>query len=87
MALSIKNAEVETLARELARRRKISVTEAIRQSLARETEREKIIPRNDNTDALAELRAISKAAAALPVLSHASEDEILGYDEHGAPTL
>ena len=82
MALSIKNIEVESLARELARRRKIPVTEAIRQSLAREMEREKIIPRNDNEDLLAELRAISKAAAALPILSRASEDEILGYDEH-----
>jgi antitoxin VapB len=86
MALSIKNAEVESLARELARRRKISVTEAIRQSLARETEREKIIPRNDNADLVAELMAIAKAAAALPVLSTASEDEILGYDEYGIPT-
>ena len=86
MALSIKNAEVESLARELARRRKIPVTEAIRQSLAREMERERIIPRNDNADVLAELRNIRKRVAALPVLSTASEDEILGYDEFGAPT-
>ena len=42
MALSIKNIEVEALARELARRRKIPVTEAIRQSLAREMEREQM---------------------------------------------
>src|SRR5690606_26363522 len=43
MGLAIKNDEVERLARELATRRNISITEAIRQSLAREVKRESIV--------------------------------------------
>lgn len=38
-------------------------------------------------DALAdELNAVALCCAALPVLDDRSEDEILGYDEHGLPT-
>ncbi|WP_287323179.1 type II toxin-antitoxin system VapB family antitoxin [Mesorhizobium sp.] len=50
MALSIKNTEVEQLARELARRRRVSVTEAIRQSLEREVARERLVPRDEPDD-------------------------------------
>lgn len=32
-----------------------------------------------------ELLAIGRRCAALPVLDHRSEEEILGYDEHGIP--
>ncbi|WFP65528.1 MULTISPECIES: type II toxin-antitoxin system VapB family antitoxin [unclassified Mesorhizobium] len=87
MALSIKNMEVERLARELARRRRISVTEAIRQSLEREVARERLVPRNENSDLFQRLMAISDSAAQVPKRENAmTEDEILGYDEHGAPT-
>jgi antitoxin VapB len=86
MALSIKNAEVETLARELASRRKISVTEAIRQSLNREVARERMVERPDRGRLEAELIAIAKSAAALPLLNDMTDDEILGYDEFGIPT-
>jgi antitoxin VapB len=86
MALSIKNAEVETLARELAGRRKISVTEAIRQSLNREVARERMIPSFRRPGLEEELMAIAKSAAALPVLNDMTEDEILGYDAFGIPT-
>ena len=87
MALSIKIVEVETLARELARRRKIPVTEAIRQSLAREMARERMIPRRDHDRLEAELIAIARSAAALPLISNMTDDEILGYDEFGIPSL
>lgn len=86
MALSIKNAEVETLARELASRRKISVTEAIRQSLNREVARERMIPVFRRPGLEEELMAIAKSAAALPILNDMTDDEILGYDEFGIPT-
>jgi antitoxin VapB len=87
MALSIKNLEVETLARELARRRKIPVTEAIRQSLAREVARERMIPRGDREELRQRLIAIAESAAALPLISDMTDDEILGYDELGIPSL
>lgn len=84
MALSIKNQEVETLARELARRRRVSVTEAIRQSLEREVARERLIPRGDSPR-LKKMLEIAERAAALPNISDLSDDEILGYDEFGIP--
>ena len=87
MALSIKNAEVETLARELASRRKISVTEAIRQSLNREVARERTASELEMEERRNRLIAIAKRAAALPVISDMTDDEILGYDEFGIPTL
>jgi antitoxin VapB len=87
MALSIKNDEVERLARELARRRQISVTEAIRQSLEREVGRDRIIPRDDIDHELANIRAIVESASRIPERDNPlNEDEVLGYDEFGAPT-
>jgi antitoxin VapB len=86
MALSIRNSEVERLARELARSRKISVTEAIRQSLEREAERERKRSEEDRQELLQRLIAIAESAAAIPDISDRTEDEILGYDEFGIPT-
>lgn len=86
MALSIKNVEVEELARELARRRRVSVTEAIRQSLQREVARERLVPQQ--AGALeAQLMAIAREAAQLPMQSDLGEDEVLGYDALGVPEL
>ena len=66
MALSIKNMEVEQLARELARRRRVSVTEAIRQSLEREVARERLVPRDETSDLFQRLMAISDRAGKIP---------------------
>lgn len=91
MGLSIKNEEVERLARELARRRRISITEAIRQSLEREVGREQAGgPRTGakgRSSRYEAMMAIAREAAALPTVSDLTEDEILGYDEHGIPEL
>jgi antitoxin VapB len=87
MALSIKNTEVERLARELARRRRVSVTEAIRQSLEREVARERLVPRDEPDDLFQRLMAIAERAAQVPKRQDAMTDvEILGYDELGIPT-
>lgn len=86
MGLSIKNDEVERLARELADLRKVSITEAIRQSLEREVDRERIDAGSARSERLKRIYAIVERSAALPILSDASEDDILGYDECGAPT-
>jgi antitoxin VapB len=87
MALSIKNMEVEQLARELARRRSVSVTEAIRQSLEREVARERLVPREETNDLFQRLMAIAESARKIPERKNAmTDDEILGYDEFGIPT-
>lgn len=87
MALSIKNREVENLARELARVSGKPITEAVRDSLKRELDRAKVIARATPEPDLAErLLEIGRRCAALPVLNDMTDDEILGYDEFGAPT-
>ena len=88
MALSIKNREVEELARELARITKKPITEAVRDSLKREVERAKVIalaahPQPGLSD---ELMEIGRRVAAMPDICDMTDDEILGYDEFGAPT-
>ena len=52
MALNIKNAETEKLARELARRRKQGITEALTDVLRREVERERKKPRRGSSEEL-----------------------------------
>ena len=77
----------EQLARELARRRRVSVTEAIRQSLEREVARERLVPRDETSDLFQRLMAISDRAGKIPKREGAMTDkEILGYDEFGIPT-
>jgi antitoxin VapB len=83
MAVSIKNREIERLAREPARRTGVSITEAIatalREQLGRE-ERKRSAPSIRD-----ELLAIGRRCAALPDLDTRGPDEILGYDETGLP--
>ena len=81
MALSIKNAEAERLAREPARERGTTVTRAVIGTLdeaLRRTSGRRVAP--STRDAILE---VSKRCAALPDLDTRSADEILGYDESG----
>jgi antitoxin VapB len=83
MALSIKNLEVEQMARELAQKTGESLTQAIlkalRERLSRVARRRRPVALVDQLD------TIAKRCAALPVLDIRSENEILGYDAHGIP--
>lgn len=81
MPISIKNSETERLARELAKETGETITEVIRKSLQDRLRRVRI---RHNTFPLEERVAdILARMDALPTLSTASEDEILGYDENG----
>jgi len=84
MPLSIKMPEADRLARRLANATgetiTIAVFLAIRERLER-VERKRL----NKAALLEEIRAISHHCASLPVLDTRSEDEILGYDEHGIP--
>jgi antitoxin VapB len=83
MALNIKNAQADELARALAARTGQSITDAVvnalREQLKRETGRS-LTPRLTE-----ELRAISDRCAALPDYDKRSPEEIIGFDEHGLP--
>jgi antitoxin VapB len=83
MALSVKDAEADRLAREVAARTGETLTQAIvvslRERLARLRGRGRRRPLRE------ELRDIGRRCAALPTLDARTEDEILGYDERGLP--
>jgi antitoxin VapB len=85
MALSIKSAEADQLARKLAATTgesiTLAVTIAMRERLAREERK-----RENKEALLSEVRAIIDHFASLPVLDARSADEILGYDENGLPS-
>ncbi len=84
MALSIKNHEVERLARELAAKTHESITDAVlialRERLARqETAR-------DQDLFVERIRRIGADARSYLIDDPRSDDEIIGYDEHGLPS-
>jgi antitoxin VapB len=82
MALNIKNAETERLARELARRRKQGITDVVTDALRKEVERERRRPRKESREAfLSALREIGERGSRHPVIDTRSDDDILGYDD------
>jgi antitoxin VapB len=84
MALNIKNPETERLARELARRRGQGITEVVTEVLRREVERERKKPRRDEKEKFhRDIEEIVQRVKRLPVLDQRTDDEILGYNEHG----
>ena len=82
MALSLKNHELEKLARRRAKRRGESLTEAILSSLK---ESGGNAARAEKRVTAGEILKLAEVVRKLPVLSTRSEDEILGYDERGIP--
>jgi len=82
MVLSIKSAEADELARELARVTGESLTDAVTVALRERLERQ----RHDRSDLVERLLAIGASARDLPRLDMRPVDEIIGYDEHGLPT-
>ncbi len=84
MSLNIKNPATVALADELARRQGISKTAAIHQAL---TERLHRLGYADVAQErlLGDLRAIRERVARLPDLDNRSDEDIVGYDEHGIP--
>ncbi len=88
MVLNIRNPDVERKARELARKRKISITEAIDQALDEQLKREPHRTGNDDTTRrLASIRQIQERVRASLPSDARSWQEIADdlYDEHGAP--
>ena len=82
MAISIKNAHVEELARELSSRANETLTDAILHALEERLLRVK--GKRQGVDMLGEIMAISHRCAGLPDVDQRSAEEILGYDKTGA---
>ncbi len=83
MALNIKDERTDHLARAVAKAAGESLTEAIRVALQERLER--LTGRRRASTREEKLREILKRVDALPRVDDRSEDEILGYDEHGLP--
>ena len=83
MALNIKDPEADRLARELARRRGETITQAVIPALREQIGREKA--RRRAPGMAAQLLEIGHRYSSLPVLDNRSDDDILGYDENGLP--
>jgi antitoxin VapB len=86
MGLSIKNAEVERLLREVAGRRGVGMTEALRQVLAEELARTGAAQEAERAARYEAVIAIAARVAAMPDVSDMTDDEILGYDADGVPS-
>ncbi|MCG2587395.1 type II toxin-antitoxin system VapB family antitoxin [Rhodohalobacter sulfatireducens] len=84
MALSIKNSEVDRLARELSDITGETITEAIAKALKERLERETGKPKGKQLRE--EIERIQNRIHRLTCLDERSDEEILGYDKHGLPT-
>ena len=83
MAISIKSMETERLAREIAAKTGESLTTAIQKALAERLDR---LNNHRRKQALtAQIDDILRRVDEMPTVDSRSEDEILGYDEHGLP--
>ncbi len=82
MALNIKDAETDKLARQLANATGESVTVAVRNAL-----RERIgrLPKRAGRSRFDELMAIGSRCASLQDIDRRTPEEILGYDADGLP--
>ncbi len=84
MALSLKDKETDSLAREVASLTGESLTDAVRGALKlrlRDEQLKRGEPAWDDSN-----DSIIERFASLPVLDNRTDDEILGYDEHGLPS-
>ena len=84
MALNIRNAETERLVQELVTMTGESKTEAVTRAVEARLDR---LRREGGGRSLAdELDRIALHCANLPTLDSRPADEIIGYNEHGAPS-
>ena len=82
MAFSIKSDEADRLARELAAETGESITEAVTEALRERLERRRLLTGQNLYD---ELMRAARRFQTLPPLDTRTDEEILGYDEHGLP--
>jgi antitoxin VapB len=82
MALSVKNAEADRLARELTAETGESITEAVVIALRERLDR----VRGRRSAAITRrLDALRTEIRTYPIVDPRSPDEIVGYDDHGLP--
>lgn len=85
MALSLKDQETDSLARQVANLTGETLTEAVRGALRLRLRDEQLKRGKQPWDDVA-IDAIIARFKALPVLDDRTDDEILGYSENGLPS-
>ena len=85
MALSLKDQETDSLARQVASLTGESLTQAVRGALRLRLRHEQL-KRGERPWDDREIDAIVERYGALPILDSRTADEILGYDESGLPS-
>lgn len=85
MALSFKDKETDSLARQVASLTGETLTEAVRGAL-RSRLRDEQLRRGERPWDQARIDALIERYNALPVFDTRTDDEILGYDENGLPS-
>lgn len=83
MALSIKNSDVDQMARELSEMTGESLTEAIYHALKERLERK--TGRSRNRSLQEDIKRIQNRVAKLQYLDQRSDEEIIGYNQDGYP--
>lgn len=83
MALSIKNEEVDRLARKLADLTGETLTEAVLNALRERLKRES--GRQSPRDTRKDVACMQARIARLPRRDTRSDEDLIGYDEHGLP--
>lgn len=83
MALNIKDDTTDKLAREVAERAGETITQAIR--IALEERLQRLSGRQRAATQREKVNEILQRIDALPRKTDLTDDEILGYDEHGIP--
>lgn len=86
MGLSIKNEETERLVRELARRKGVGMTTAIRLAVSNELQNTPAPDKKKDPEAImAAVREIQARVAKLPVVNPNANDTDWLYDQDGLP--
>ncbi len=85
MALSFKDPETESLAREVAGLTGESLTQTVKTALRERLKRERILRGHPPMDRAA-IDALTARFKTLPIQDARSEDDILGYDPGGLPS-
>ncbi len=83
MPLYIRSEEADALARELAARTGMTITDAVTAALAEKLARTPLTP-DTRDDRLAAIRRLQAEVQKHPILDPRAPDDIL-YDEHGLP--
>lgn len=81
--LNIKDPEVYKMARKLATLTGTTLTSAVRTALRHQLERQ--LENRGRTAYIERIEAVADRIGSLPVADSRTVEEIVGYDEHGAP--